>query len=87
MVFDQMRPDYIDRFDLKQFKRLRDSSRHYPDAYVGHLAAQTIVSHLVMSTGLPPSALPWTEEAMVDEAGVLGKPGAAYKTVRTGHGR
>ena len=23
MVFDQMRPDYIDRFDLPNFKRLR----------------------------------------------------------------
>jgi hypothetical protein len=27
MVFDQMRPDYIDRFDLKHFKRLRAASR------------------------------------------------------------
>jgi hypothetical protein len=41
MVFDQMRPDYVDRFGLENFKRLRASSRHYPDAYVGHLASQT----------------------------------------------
>jgi hypothetical protein len=80
MVFDQMRPDYIDRFGLENFKRLRASSRHYPDAYVGHLASQTVVAHLVMPTGLPPRALPWVDEAFVDEAGTLGKPGAAYKT-------
>jgi hypothetical protein len=80
MVFDQMRPDYIDRFGLQNFKRLRASSRHYPDAYVGHLASQTVVAHLVMPTGLPPRALPWVDEAFVDEAGTLGKPGAAYKT-------
>jgi hypothetical protein len=79
MVFDQMRPDYIDRFGLENFKRLRDSSRHYPDAYVGHLASQTVVAHLVMPTGLPPRALPWVDEAFVDEAGTLGKPGAVYK--------
>ena len=78
MVFDQMRPDYIDRFDLKNFKRLRDSSRNYPEAYVGHLASQTIVSHLVIPTGLAPKDLPWQDDAMVDVDGVLGKPGAAY---------
>jgi hypothetical protein len=78
MVFDQMRPDYIDRFDLKNFKRLRDSSRNYPEAYVGHLASQTIVSHLVIQTGLAPKDLPWQDDAMVDVDGVLGKPGAAY---------
>ena len=80
MVFDQMRPDYVDRFGLENFKRLRASSRHYPDAYVGHLASQTVVAHVVMPTGLPPRALPWVDEAFVDEAGTLGKPGAAYKT-------
>jgi len=80
MVFDQMRPDYIDRFGLENFKRLRASSRHYPDAYVGHLASQTVVAHLVMPTGLPPRALPWVDEAFVDEGGTLGIPGAAYKT-------
>ena len=80
MVFDQMRPDYIDRFNLENFKRLRAASRHYPEAYVGHLASQTIVSHLVIPTGLPPRELPWLEDAFVDAEGALGKPNAAYKT-------
>jgi len=80
MVFDQMRPDYIDRFNLEHFKRLRASSRDYPDAYVGHLGSQTVVAHTVLPTGLPPSALPWVDEAFVDEAGALGTPGGAYKT-------
>jgi len=80
MVFDQMRPDYIDRFDLSHFKRLRATSRHYPEAYIGHLAAQTIVSHLVIPTGFSPKDLPWQDDVLVDVAGVLGKSGAAYKT-------
>jgi len=78
MVFDQMRPDYIDRFNLQNFKRLRDSSRHYPEAYVGHLSSQTIVSHLVIPTGLAPKDLPWQDDAFVDVDGVLGKPNAVY---------
>ena len=78
MVFDQMRPDYIDRFNLENFKRLRAAARHYPDAYIGHLASQTIVSHLVIPTGMAPRELPWQDDAFVDVVGVLGKPGAAY---------
>ena len=78
MVFDQMRPDYIDRFNLEHFKRLRAAARHYPDAYIGHLASQTIVSHLVIPTGMAPRELPWQDDAFIDVAGVLGTPGAAY---------
>jgi hypothetical protein len=80
MVFDQMRPDYIDRFGLEHFKRLRASSRHYPDAYVGHLSSQTVVAHLVIPTGLPPRALPWADDVLVDVDGALGPPFGAYNT-------
>ena len=80
LVLDQMRPDYIDRFGLENFKRLRASSRNYPEAYVGHLGSQTVVSHLVISTGLLPKWLPWQDDALLDEKGTLGKPGAAYET-------
>jgi len=79
LVFDQMRPDYIDRFGLENFKRFRGSSRNYPEAYVGHLGSQTVVSHLVISTGLLPKWLPWQDDAIFDEKGTLGKPGAAYE--------
>jgi type I phosphodiesterase/nucleotide pyrophosphatase len=80
LVFDQMRADYIDRFGLENFKRLRASSRNYPEAYVGHLGSQTVVSHLVISTGLLPKSLPWQDDTLVDETGTLGKPGAVYET-------
>jgi hypothetical protein len=82
LVFDQMRPDYIDRFDLRNFRRLRASARDYPEAYVGHLGSQTVVSHLVISTGLLPKMLPWQDDVVVDKAGALGKPNAAYETGR-----
>jgi hypothetical protein len=34
----------------------------------------------VIPTGLPPKDLPWLEDVLLDAEGVLGKPGAAYKT-------
>ena len=80
MVFDQMRPDYIDRFNLEHFKRLRATSRHYPEAYVGHMASQTVVSHLVIPTGLAPKDLPWQEDVWLDTEGVIGPQNAAYDT-------
>ena len=82
MVFDQMRPDYIDRFGLANFKRLRSSSRNYPDAFVGHLSSQTVVAHMVIPTGLRPGALPWVDDVLVDNDGAIGKPGLAYNTGR-----
>jgi hypothetical protein len=82
LVFDQMRPDYIDRFDLPNFKRVRAASRYYPEAYVGHMGSQTVVSHLVISTGRLPRELPWQDNVMVDRPGRLGKPGAVYDTGR-----
>jgi len=80
MVFDQMRPDYIDRFGLANFKRLRASSRNYSEAYVGHLSSQTVVAHIVIPTGLRPGALPWMDDVLVDVDGAIGKPGLAYST-------
>ena len=74
LASDEMRPNDIDRFALANFQRLRADSRNYPEAYVGHLGSQTVVSHLVLSTGLLPKDLPWQDEyGAVDERGVLGK--------------
>ena len=74
LVFDQMRPDYVDRFALKNFKRLRRMSANYKNAYVGHGASVTVVSHFVMTTGLLPRDLPWTENQLWDQTGKLGSP-------------
>ena len=80
LVFDSMRPDYIDRFALANFKRLRKSSREYVNGYVGHMGAETVVSHLVIPTGRLPRELPWLDEVYLDHAGVLGAKGAVHAT-------
>ena len=80
LVFDQMRPDYIDRFQLKHFQKLRAQATNYPNAIVGHLGAETVVSHLVLSTGRLPKDLPWMDEVLCDKAGTLGAANAFYAT-------
>ncbi|MGZ3691724.1 MAG: alkaline phosphatase family protein [Pseudobdellovibrio sp.] len=72
MVFDQMRPDYIERFHLKNFKRLRNMGTFYKEAYVGDLGSVTVVSHAVMTTGLLPKDLPWSDNILWDHDGKIG---------------
>ena len=80
LVFDAMRPDYVDRFGLPNFKRLRGLSREYVNGYVGHMASETVVSHLVLTTGKLPKQLPWQDEIYIDHAGALGPKGAVHET-------
>lgn len=81
MVFDQMRPEYIDRFHMKNFKKLRARSRNYPQAWLGHLAAETVMTHAVLTTGRAPKELPWQNDLFFDRANLLGRGGgAAYST-------
>ena len=80
LVFDQMRPDYVERFDLPNFKSLRARSTEYPNAYVGHLASVTVVSHAVLARGLLPKELPWRDNLFWDIAGELGKANKFYDT-------
>ena len=81
MVFDQMRPDYIDRFDLKNFKRLKKMGTNFPNAYVGHMGSLTIVSHSIMATGVEPKVLPWADNWTLDKSGIFGKPGEPQYTL------
>lgn len=76
MVFDAMRPDYINRYDMKNFKKLQSISRNYKNAYVGHLFSETVVAHAAIPTGLAPKDLPWADDVMLDKKGKIeGKPG------------
>lgn len=80
LVFDAMRPDYIDRFHLKNFQRLRKQSTEYINGYVGHMASETVVAHAVIPTGLAPKNLPWQDDVFLDKQGILGKEDAFYVT-------
>ena len=44
IVLDQLRPEFIDAFDMKNVKRLMRGGASYPNAYLGHMASETVVS-------------------------------------------
>ena len=48
VLFDGMRPEMANRFDMPNFRSLRDSGVNFKDAYVGHLHSVTVIAHNVI---------------------------------------
>ena len=78
LVFDQMRAEYIDRFELKNFQRARKLGVDFKNGIVGHLESNTVISHPVITTGKFPRNMPWGVQMMKDVHGYLGQPGLYY---------
>jgi hypothetical protein len=80
LVLDQARPDTIERYDMKNVQALMENGVNFPNAVVGHMAAETVISHNVMTSGQLPKHMGWSNEVYRDVDGVLGTPGAYYVT-------
>ena len=72
VLFDQMRPEYADRFDMTNFKRLRDKGTNFKNAYLGYMGSETVISHNVIVSGLHPKHMGWVDEAYRDTENLLG---------------
>jgi hypothetical protein len=72
VVMDQMRPEYVDQFDMDNVRRLQREGVNYKRAYLGHMASETVVSHNVMVSGQFPKHMGWSDEAYRDADDVLG---------------
>lgn len=73
VLFDQMVPEYADRYDMPNFRKLRGSGVHYRDAYLGYMASETVIAHNVIVSGLQPRHMGWVDEAYRDHANVFNK--------------
>ena len=51
-----------------------------PKALVGHMAAETVISHSVITSGQLPKHMGWSNEVHRDVDGVLGAAGDYYVT-------
>lgn len=78
VVIDQLRADLVDRGEMPNLRALRDRGAFFADAYVGHLAAKTVVSHAVLTRGVFPSRLGWSDDAFRDWNGTLGTANAIW---------
>ncbi len=82
LVFDQMRAEYIDRFDLPNFKRAQRMGLNFDNGIVGHLESNTIISHPVITSGLRPGHFAWGSQIAKDMRGLVGPKGLFYMPAR-----
>jgi hypothetical protein len=80
IVLDQLRPDFIKAFHMKNVQKLIRSGTSYPNAYLGHMGSETVVSHNVMTSGQLPKHMGWADEWYRDSAGLLGPVDGRYVT-------
>src|SRR5689334_1963911 len=73
VLFDQMVPQYADQFAMPNFRALRDSGTNFKKAYLGYMASETVIAHNVITSGLEPRHMGWTDEAYRDHNNVFGK--------------
>ncbi len=80
IMLDQARPDTIERYDMDNVKELMREGTSFPNALVGHMAAETVISHNVITSSQFPKNMGWSNEVHRDVDGVLGVPGDYYVT-------
>jgi Type I phosphodiesterase / nucleotide pyrophosphatase len=80
IVLDQARPDTIERYGMENVQELQRGGASFPNALVGHMAAETVISHNVITSGLLPKHMGWSNEVYRDSVDVLGTPGAYHVT-------
>ncbi len=66
-------PAYANQFDMPNFRQLRDSGTDFKKAYLGYMASETVIAHNVITSGLEPRHMGWTDEAYRDHGNVFGK--------------
>src|SRR3954469_12713214 len=73
VLFDQMLPQYADQFAMPNFRAVRDSGTNFKKAYLGYMASETVIAHNVITSGLQPRHMGWTDEAYRDHGNVFGR--------------
>jgi Type I phosphodiesterase / nucleotide pyrophosphatase len=71
VVMDQMHPEYAKQYNMTNVLWLQNHGVTFPNAYVGDMASETVVSHNVMVSGLLPKHMGWSDEALRDTTDVL----------------
>ena len=74
IVLDQARPDTITRYGMTNVQALQREGTSFPNAMVGHMAAETVISHNVITSGQLPKHMGWSNEVYRD-SNVLAAPG------------
>ncbi len=75
IVVDALSREIVDRYGMSNVKALMRDQVNSPNAYLGHLGSVTVVTHNVITTGVLPKHMGWTDDGYRDVSGQLGPAG------------
>ena len=74
IVVDSLSKEIVDKYRMKNVKKLMKDGVDTPRGYLGHTGSVTVVTHNVITSGQLPKHMGWTDEGYRDVAGILGDP-------------
>lgn len=71
LVVDGLNRDAIRRHRMRRVAGMLAGGVHFRNSYLGHMGAETVVSHNVITSGQLPKHMGWADEGFRDTTGVL----------------
>jgi hypothetical protein len=71
IVVDALREDFVEKYGMTNVQSLMDGGVDFPNSYLGHMGSETVVTHNVLTSGLLPKNMGWSDEGYRDVDGVL----------------
>jgi hypothetical protein len=85
IVVDALSKEIVEKYDMRNIRALMADGVDTPRGYLGHTGSVTVVTHNVITSGMLPKNMGWTNEGFRDVDGVLGAPGDFYITSAFGY--
>ena len=85
IVVDALSKEIVEKYDMQHVQALMADGVDTPRGYLGHTGSVTVVTHNVITSGMLPKNMGWTNEGYRDVDGVLGDPGGLYITSNFGY--
>lgn len=85
IVVDALSKEIVEKYDMPNVEALMADGVDTPRGYLGHTGSVTVVTHNVITSGMLPKHMGWTNEGYRDVDGVLGAEGGLYITSNFGY--
>ena len=85
IVVDALSKEIVEKYDMQNVEALMADGVDTPRGYLGHTGSVTVVTHNVITSGMLPKHMGWTNEGYRDVDGVLGPEGGLYITSNFGY--
>lgn len=78
VVVDALSKEIVDKYHMANVQRLMADYVDTPRSYLGHVGSVTVVSHNVITSGLLPKHMGWSDDGWKDTTGLLGGTNPYY---------